>query len=91
MPRLSQVLPDAFLEVAAENPDVEALLDVEVKTIQLNNGSPCDGHASMFSDWPGKGRHVRQWFVLVNGKAVGVDEIPDSPWLFPVINYDGLD
>ena len=91
MPRLRQVLPDGFLDLVHENSDVVALLDVEVETIKLNNGSPCDGHASMFSDWRGKGSHVRQWFVLVNGKAVGVNENPDSPWDFPVMNYEGSD
>ena len=89
MPRLRQVLPDSFLYVASENPDVACLLDVEVEAVQFNSGSPCDSHAAMFSDWPGEGSHVRQWFLLVNGKAVAVDEVPGLPWRFPVIDYKG--
>ena len=89
MPRLRQVLPGSFLDVAADNPDAASLLDVEVEAIKLNNGSPCDSRAVMFSDWLGEGSHVRQWFLLTNGKAVAVDEVPGSPWQFPVIDYEG--
>ena len=88
MPLLREVLPDTFQNVASQNPDAASLLDVEVEAIMLNNGSPCEGHAALFTDWVGEGEHVRQWFLLSNGKAVAVDEIPDSPWRFPVIDYE---
>ena len=89
MPRLRQVLPDSFFDVVTENLDAACLLDVEVEAIKLNSGSPCDGHTVMFCDWPGEGDYIRQWFLLANGKAVAVDEVPGSPWRFPVIDYKG--
>ena len=88
MPRLRQVLPESFFDIVTENLDVACLLDVEVEAIKFNNGSPCDGHTAMFATWPGEGNYVRQWFLLVNGKAVAVDEVPNLPWRFPVIDYE---
>lgn len=86
MPRLKQVLPARFFDEPGDHP-AAAFLGVEVREIKLNTGSPCDGHAAMFADWPGDGRHVRQWYVLANGKAVAVDETPDGPWRYPVVDY----
>ena len=89
MPQLRQVLPDIFFETAFSHPDVAALLDVEVREIKLNTGSPCDGHAAMFANWPGDNKHVRQWYILENGQAVAVDELPNAHWEFPVIDFEG--
>jgi len=88
MPRLRQVLPDIFFDASSNHPDAAALLDVEVREVKLNTGSPCDGHAAMFADWPGDGKHVRQWYILVNEKAVAVDEVPNAHWQFPVVDYE---
>ena len=88
MPRLRQVLPDVFFDNSMSYPDAVELLDVEVREVKLNTGSPCDGHAEMFADWPGEGNHVRQWYILKNGKAVAIDEKPNTHWQFPVVDYE---
>ena len=88
MPRLRQVLPDIFFDTSMSHPDVVSLLDVEVREVKLNTGSPCDGHAAMFADWPGDGNYVRQWYILANGKAVAVNEEPNRHWQFPVVDYE---
>jgi len=44
----------------------------------------------MFADWPGEGKHVREWYILANGKAVAVDEVPNAHWQFPVADYEEL-
>lgn len=82
MPTLKQVLPDD-----ADDPALAGLLDAEVIAVRLNTGAPCDGHADAFEAWPGDGEHVRQWFVLANGKAVAIDERPDDGPAFPVVEY----
>ena len=89
MPRLREVLPDIFFDTSMSHPDVVSLLDVEVREVKLNTGSPCDGHAAIFADWPGVGNYVRQWYILANGKAVAVDEEPNRRWQFPVVDYEG--
>ena len=88
MPRLRQVLPDVFFDTPMSYPDTVELLDVEVREVKFNTGSPCDGHAEMFADWPGEGNHVRQWYILKNGKAVAIDEKPNMRWQFPVVDYE---
>ena len=88
MPRLRHVLPDIFFDTSVRHPDAVALLDEEVREVKLNTGSPCDGHAAMFADWPGDGNYVRQWYILANGKAVAVNEEPNRHWQFPVVDYE---
>ena len=90
MPLLKQVLPEVFFDTKLEYPAVAELLEEEIRAFKLNTGSPCSSHDAMFADWPGEGEYVRQWFILTNGKAVAVDERPGLPWLFPVIDYEGL-
>jgi len=84
MPLLKQVLPERFFATVSEHAAVAALLEIPVVEVKLNTGSPCDGHAQMFADWPGDGAHVRHWFVLENGKAVAIDENPTGEWQFPI-------
>ncbi|MEK9752054.1 MAG: hypothetical protein VW338_02430 [Rhodospirillaceae bacterium] len=81
MPKLKQVLP------AGRREELRGLLDVEVVAVRLNTGAPCLSHAGPFEAWPGEGDNVRQWFVLENGKAVAIDERPDGPPVFPVVDY----
>lgn len=71
MPTLKQVLP-----AGADCGNATALLDVDVVEVKLNNGAPCSSHEGPFAPWPGEGEHIRQWFVLANGKAAAVDERP---------------
>lgn len=73
MPTLRQVLP----ENAASNTVVD-LLDVDVVAVRLNTGAPCSNHVGPFETWPGEGEQVRQWFVLANQRAVGIDEAPEG-------------
>lgn len=82
MPSLQQVLPPT------DYPDeLYPFLDVAVTAFRLNTGAPCDGHSAMFQPWPGIGEHVRRWFVLANGKAVAIDEVPNKSPAFMVIDY----
>ena len=87
MPLLKQVLPSCFFD-RTDPPPAAAFLDVPVKAVKLASGSPCSSHAEMFEDWPGEHAHVRQWFILENGKAVAVDENPENDWDFPVVDYE---
>ncbi len=87
MPDLRAVLPDRY--VTEESPDTAVLLELTVTAVRLNTGSPCDGHSAMFETWPGPEQHVKQWFVLENGKAVAINEDPDGDWTYPVIDYAG--
>jgi hypothetical protein len=71
--RLRQVLPPGCC------PDgVAPFLDVEVTAVKLNIGSPCGGGGDIFAPWPGSEAHVRQWFVLANRRAVGIEEDPTA-------------
>lgn len=87
MPLLRQVLPER-LRQSPEARRLGALLDQPVKAIKLATGSPCAGKAELFAAWPGDHRHVRQWFLLANGRAVAVDEDPSGEWTCPVIDLD---
>ncbi len=82
MPTLRQVLP----ENAACNTVLD-LLDVDVLAVKLNTGAPCSTHVGPFETWPGDGGQVRQWFVLANQCAVGVDEAPDDGPVCRVVPY----
>ena len=88
MPLLKQVLPEIFFNASQDHKTVVEFLDVPVTALKLNTGSPCDGHAAMFADWPGDDNHVRQWFILANGKAVAINERPTGAWGYPVIDYE---
>ena len=61
---------------------------LEVVAVKLGSGAPCSSHAAAFEDWPGPERYVGQWFVLANGKAVGIDDDPDRGMGFAVTDYD---
>ncbi len=82
MPTLKQVLPEN-----ADSHHASALLDVDVVAVKLNTGAPCPSHADPFEAWPGEGNAVRQWFVLANGKAVGIDEAPGSAPICRIVAY----
>lgn len=81
MPKLKQVLPPSA------DAEIAPLLEAEVVGVRLNTGAPCSSHAEAFETWPGAGENVRQWYILNNGKAVGVDERIDGPPAFPVVDY----
>ena len=88
MPIVREIIPQRFLRPLRQQTDVDALLDVAVTEAKFNNGSPCSGHAHMFADWPGTEPFVRQWFVLENGQALGINETPNGDWTFPVVDYE---
>ena len=87
MPRLVDVLPKAFADGEPPDSPARALCDVGVVATKLTTGSPCSSHQDLFADWPGPQSHVRQWFILENGKAVGIDDDPENGTSFPVIDY----
>ena len=89
MARLEQVLSQAAPHVSLEGSCADAYADVEVVTVKLGSGAPCSSHAAMFEDWPGPEQHVGQWFVLANGKAVGIDEDPQDGSILAVADYAG--
>lgn len=88
MARLEQVLAHAAPQVSLTGSAAEGLGDVEVVAVKLGSGAPCSSHAAAFEDWPGPERHVGQWFVLANGKAVGIEDDPDGGLRFAVASYD---
>lgn len=88
MPALRQLLPARFFEDSAPDVAARGLLDVPVVAVKLTTGAPCDGHAELFQPWPGPETHVRQWFLLADGKAVGINEDPAGPWTFPVMDAE---
>lgn len=74
MTTLKDVLPREFLVEFSDTPAFK-LKDVEV----------VEEHTCCSKKWPGAQRHVMNWFVLANGKAVGWNENPSRGWSFPVI------
>ena len=83
MPRLIDVVLEADAERFRES---AAFVHAEraVVALKLTTGAPCDGHSELFAPWPGPEQHVQRWFILDNGKAVGVDEVPDGDRRFAV-------
>lgn len=81
MPTLRQVLCNR------EFKGLDSFLDSEVLAVKLSVGAPCFSHSGLFETWPGSGENVHQWFVLANGKAVGISEGANGKTKFPVIDY----
>jgi len=88
MPLVREVIPQRYLQSSYDLARAESVLDVGIKVLKMNNGSPCAGHAAIFEDWPGEELFVRQWFVLESGQALGINETPDGDWTFPVVDYE---
>jgi hypothetical protein len=86
LPTLRQVLPEN-----TNCHQASALLDVDVVAVKLNTGAPCSSHAEPFESWPGEGNAVRQWFVLANGQAVGIDEASDTSPVCRITAYSALE
>ncbi len=89
MPRLRDVLPEAFAQERFGTSAARTLADVRVVGVRLATGAPCESHAAMFAPWPGPERHVKTWYILENHKAVGVDEDPARGLSFPVADLEG--
>ena len=88
MPNLKQVLPQEFFRPGHRETPVHEFLDAQIVAMKLTTGRPCESHAELFADWPGPQQHVRQWFILDNGKAVGVNEDPVNGLSFPIVDYE---
>lgn len=89
MPRLRDVLPEAFEQDRVAAPAARSLADVRVVAVRLATGAPCARHAGLFAPWPGPERHVTAWYILENHKAVGVAEDPERGVSFPVAELRG--
>lgn len=89
MPKLKQVLPERFLAGAYDDTPAYSLRETEVIARKLATGAPCNSASKndLFQAWPGSHKHVSCWFILDNGKAVGVNEDPEEGCSFPVIDY----
>ena len=87
MARLDQVLSHAAPQISLAGSGADGLGGVEVLAVKLGSGAPCSSHEAMFEDWPGPERYVGQWFVLANGKAVGIDDDPDRGLALAVTDY----
>ena len=87
MARLDQVLSHAAPQISLAGSGADKLGDVEVLAVKLGSGAPCSSHEAMFEDWPGPEQHVGQWFVLANGKAVGIADDPDRGLALAVTDY----
>jgi kynurenine formamidase len=85
--RLAQVLSQAAPQATLAGSSADGYGDVDVVAVKVGTGAPCSSHAAMFEDWPGPERHVGQWFVLANGKAVGIDDDPDGGPILAVVDY----
>ncbi|MGI9302135.1 MAG: hypothetical protein ACR2RB_05425 [Gammaproteobacteria bacterium] len=83
MPALKDVLP----ATARAKDEIHALHDVAVVAMKLTSGAPCSSHAGLFARWPGAEQYVTKWFILDNGKAVGINEDPHEGVSLPVIDY----
>ena len=88
MPFVKDVIPSRFLKAPYNLMGAETVLDIVITDTKINNGSPCSGHADIFANWPGDEAFVRQWFVLENGQAMGINETPDGDWTFPVVECE---
>ena len=88
MPTLKQVLPKEFSEGKYASTPAYALREIRVVARKLATGAPCESPSKgeLFEPWPGPDEHVRDWFVLENGKAVGINEDPGGR-SFPVVDY----
>ena len=76
MPLLRHCLPRA----CQEQQQVQALLDIEVVAVKLNDASACGREGGFFAPWPGADGDVGRWFELADGRAVGlVEESNASP------------
>lgn len=87
MARLEQILSQAASQVRLAGSRADGYGAVEVVAVKLGSGAPCSSHAAMFENWPGPEKHVGQWFILANGKAVGVDDDPDRGLILVVADY----
>ena len=88
MPTLAQVLPRTFFDRDSAAEKASRYLELEVVATKLGGGSPCSGHEGIFETWPGPEENVRQWFLLSNGKAVGINEDPNEGLSFPIAEYE---
>ena len=78
MPKLRQVLErDAAAAWQGHGLD-DRLLELDVVGLRLTTGAPCSTHAELFAPWPGPEAHVKRWFELENGQAVGLVEDPEE-------------
>jgi hypothetical protein len=89
MPKLKQVLPEQFLAGGYADTPAYSLREAEVIARKLATGAPCDSASKndLFQPWPGPHEHVTYWFILDNGKAVGVNDDPERGCSFPVVDY----
>lgn len=89
MPTLKQVLPKEFAQGGYASTPAYAFRDVAIVARKLASGAPCasPSKSDLFESWPGPEAHVRDWFVLENGKAVAINEDPAGV-TFPVVDYE---
>ena len=88
MPLLKDVLPPEFMEERFATCEARTLRDTPVAKMKLTTGAPCSSHAELFAAWPGVHAYVEKWFILTDGRAVGINEDPDDGLSFPVIICD---
>lgn len=89
MPVLRDVLPPDFTEDRFGSTEAWELRDTRVAMMKLTTGAPCSSHSELFAAWPGDHQHVDKWYILSDGKAVGINDDPQNGLSFPVTVYDG--
>lgn len=72
MPLLKEVLPELELNSELRSSEAYLLRNDSVIAIKLTTGSPCSTHSELFSVWPGPEKNIDKFFVLDNGRAVGI-------------------
>ncbi len=78
MPKLRNVLEREAAAVRQPPALDDRLLELDVVGLRLATGAPCSSNAQLFAPWPGPEAHVKRWFVLENGQAVGLVEDPEK-------------
>lgn len=72
MPLLKDVLPELELNAELRTSEAYQLRNYTVVAIKLATGAPCSTHSELFSVWTGPEKDIDKFFVLDDGRAVGI-------------------
>lgn len=78
MPILRAVLAKEFPMLAASELSSDEL-DQSVTARYLATGAPCSTNSRLFQQWPGPQEQVFCWYLLKDGKAIGVTGNDEEP------------
>ena len=90
MPLLKDVLPELELNSGLRGSEAYQLRNYTVVAIKLATGAPCSTHSELFSVWPGPEKNINKFFVLDDGRAVGICG-DDGHQTYPVVRLSVKD